>query len=260
MLIVSQPAVADVSMSSFVSDNHRYSTFNAEHRVILLSNDMMAQQGGRDALVNANCLVTLTPSVEEAIAIAHDDECDIIVVDFRPDILGYQAVCRLRAAGVELPILFISARSSADAHERALDAGADDVIVMPLDEVELKTHIVALSNIAMISRAPHFPRVGSLCLDMIQRRILVDDEALALTRSEYAVLELLMSRNGDPTARAQIEASVAAAGDPSPKRHLDALIARLRGKLDAAGVNDTIGVVRGFGYALHHASAMPVRP
>jgi DNA-binding response OmpR family regulator len=250
MLIVSPPVRADNSMSSLVSSDHTYDTVPGTSRVLLLANDMLGVQGMHEPLAHADCRVTPTNSVDKALELLQDDDFDVVVVDFRPDLLGYQAVCQLRTAGVDLPILFVSARSSAAAHARAQDVGADDVVVMPM-----KGRIQALSGPAGLTRTPHFPRIGSLQLDLTERRVRVGGEALALTSTEYAVLELLMSRDGSPTAKHQIEACAAAAGDQEPKRHMDALIARLRGKLDAAGASGAICVVRGFGYALNHASA-----
>jgi DNA-binding response OmpR family regulator len=69
---------------------------------------------------------------------------DIVAVDIRPDMLGYDAICVLRTARVALPLLFISARSTQEACRHALSLGADAVGVLPFDDHAISSRILAL--------------------------------------------------------------------------------------------------------------------
>lgn len=105
-------------------------------RGLVLANDMLSDDCG-SLLVSAGCETVTVGSVEEALSLLAATEFAVLVIDFRPDLLGHQAVCQLRMAQMELPVLFVSARFAADAVQRACDVGADDVAVLPLDPVTL---------------------------------------------------------------------------------------------------------------------------
>jgi two-component system cell cycle response regulator CtrA len=235
-----------------------YSAFDADYprtvgnvstRVLLLANDMTQSGSIEQLLENADCDVTCADTVDWAIAQTAMKTFDVIVVDIRPDIIGYQAVCQLRIAHVDLPVLFISARCTADAFNRAIAVGADDVAVLPLAANELKTRVELLTAGAA-SRRPQKMQVGRLEIDLTERNAMVDGRPLSLYSDEYAAFEMLVSRTGAPVGKDTILAYAYDEAGTSSQANAETLIHRLRRKLAKAGAGDVIQTFGRLGYAL----------
>jgi DNA-binding response OmpR family regulator len=119
---------------------------DGERHILLLDNDLAGGGGLARSLGEAAGIVTRAEGVEEVLDLLRASVFDVVVVDLRPDLLGHEAVCRLRAAGIARPLLFISARSTPEACQRALALGADAVAVLPIDNRRLKARIDALAD------------------------------------------------------------------------------------------------------------------
>jgi len=219
-------------------------------RVLLLANDMMPSGCVASSLTDADCTVTRAESVDRAIALAKIEDFDVVVVDFRPDLLGYQAVCQLRMAHIDLPLLFVSARSSVDAFNRAYAVGADDVAVLPLDQDDLKARMASLTARARASQRSQTMQVGRLEIDLTERYARVDGRPLSLYSDEYAAFEVLVSRNGAPVGKNTILAHAYDDADVSSHGNAGTLMNRLRRKLAKAGAGDLIQTMGGLGYAI----------
>jgi DNA-binding response OmpR family regulator len=224
-------------------------------RVLLLANDMMQDSYVAPSLLDDEWSVTRVVSVDTMIAAATTSEFDIVVVDLRPDLLGYQAVRRLRMAHLHLPVLFVSARSTKDAFDCAFAVGADDVVVLPLDRADLKKRLMSLVAGAGTSKRAPTINIGRLEIDLEGRYARVAGAPLALNSHEYAACELLASRNGAPVGKSAI-LDRAYDGAVAPNRNVDQLMSRLRSKLAQAGADNLIQTVAGLGYAM--SSSQPV--
>jgi two-component system cell cycle response regulator CtrA len=227
----------------------RHSSTTRKTRVLLLANDLMPSDCVAHALAEADCSVVHAGSADTAIALIGVDDFDVVVVDFRPDLLGYQAICQLRLAHIDLPVLFVSARSTLDAFNRAYAVGADEVAVLPFDLPDLKARLELLTRRAGVSRRLQTIQVGRLEIDLEERHARVDGRALPLYSDEYAAFELLVSRNGAPVGKSAILGH-AYDTDGAPRGNVDVLINRLRRKLAKAGVGDLIQSFGGLGYRL----------
>lgn len=225
----------------------------ASPQVLLLANDMMAGRGVLSLLVRFAGKIAQAANGTDAVELARSGGYDVVVVDIRPDVLGYEAVCQMRVAGIDLPVLFISARSGADGLDRARAAGADDAMALPASHDILAARIAALT--IRSARPPQALRIGRLAVDIAARQAAVAGRALCLTAGEYAVLELLVVRNGAPAGKSSIASRLA--GEPgAAATGIEGMITRLRRKLDLAGAGGMIRTVWGQGYAL---SAIPLR-
>lgn len=173
MLICSRP-LAPTSVRfedlpiSFADAPLAYDSEAAAPRVLLLANDMMSGLGVMPLLARFAGSLAQAGTAKTAIELARTGEYDAIVVDFRPDLLGYEAVCLLRVAQVDLPVLFISARSNQDAFDRAYAIGADDVMVLPASHESLATRIGAFARrVAQPERSRL--QIGRLQIDLLER-------------------------------------------------------------------------------------------
>jgi DNA-binding response OmpR family regulator len=161
---------------------------------------------------------------------------------------GIDVVAWARKHGKPTAILMLTARDTPPDRIRGLDAGADDYLVKPFDFGELLARIRALQRRPRGVDAPNIER-GALTLDPIRRGVTLRDRDLALTATEYKILELLMRRSPAVVDRKAIaEHGWEDETDPMGSNAIDVQLSRLRAKLPGAGVR--IVTVRGAGYRL----------
>ncbi|AZY47776.1 response regulator transcription factor [Bordetella avium] len=164
---------------------------------------------------------------------------------------GDAVLRELRAAGMESPVLVMTARAEIEDKVDMLDLGADDYLVKPFDLRELEARLRALmrrpggqtSSVAMF---------GNLTLDSANRGVWVNGQPLELGRREFRLLEILLTRQGQTVAKERLMAQVFDADDVSLNA-LELLISRLRRKLADASVD--IVTVRGVGYQVRQDGA-----
>ncbi len=239
--------------------DRQYSTELRTTQVLILANDMMPDDNVAECLEENNFCVKRVQTIDSLIALTRNDHFDVIVVDFRPDLLGYQAVSRLRLAHVEVPVLFVSARSSSDAFDRAYAVGADEIIVFPFNHLDLKACVLSLANRSEAAcPRSQIVRVGPLEIDLAGRQAHVDGKSVRLFSDEYLALELLVSRNGAPVRKSTILSQDFDDDILASHANVDSLIGRLRRKLVKAGAGDLIRNVWGFGYALSVGGSNPI--
>jgi DNA-binding response OmpR family regulator len=177
---------------------------------------------------------------------------DVAVVDWRmPGVEGIDVVAWARKQGKPTAILMLTARDAPPDRIRGLDAGADDYLVKPFDFGELLARIRALQRRPRGVDAPQITR-GELSLDPIRREVTASGRPVALTTTEYKILELLMRRSPAVVDRKAIaEHGWDDETDPLGSNAIDVQLSRLRAKLPGAGIR--IVTVRGAGYRLEES-------
>jgi two-component system response regulator MprA len=178
---------------------------------------------------------------------------DVMVLDLTMPNLGGLDVCRrLRAEGSSLPILVLTARHSTADRVTGLDAGADDYLVKPFALDELLARLRALvRRLGPSAPGPCTPgniRLADLELDAAGHRVVRDGEVVELTRTEFALLQLLLEHTGQVLTRSQIYDRVWGYEPPDSSNSLDVYIGYLRRKTEAGGRSRLIHTVRGVGY------------
>ena len=194
--------------------------------------------------------VDTAPDGEQAVYLAAVNDYDLIVLDIMlPKKDGY-AVCReLRAAGLRIPILMLTARDAVDDRVSGLDAGADDYLVKPFDFKELLARLRALLRRSASLRPP-VARVADLTLDTASHAVLRAGRRVSLTAKEYALLEFLVLHEGRVVGREQIAQHVWDDAFDPLSNVIDVYVKRLRAKLDAGFTPRLIHTRRGEGYIL----------
>ncbi len=177
---------------------------------------------------------------------------DVAVIDWRmPGAEGIDVVAWARKHRKPTALLMLTARDAPADRIRGLDTGADDYLVKPFDFGELLARIRALQRRPRGVDAPILQR-GRLTLDPVRREAAVDERPLALTATEYNILELLMRRSPSVVDRKAIaEHAWRDETDPLGSNAIDVQLSRLRAKIPAGGVR--IVTVRGAGYRLEEA-------
>ncbi|CCH32619.1 response regulator transcription factor [Actinosynnema sp. NPDC047251] len=175
---------------------------------------------------------------------------DVVVLDLMlPGLTGLDVCARLRRAGVEVPVLVLTARDGELDQLRALRIGADDYLTKPF------SYRVLLARLHVLLRRSG-PRgsdvlaAGDLVLDRVGRRCRRGETAIELTPREFALLELLMSRPGQVVSKRFAIDEVWDPAIPVQSNVLEVYIAYLRRKVDVPFGRHAIGTVRGCGYRL----------
>lgn len=163
-------------------------------------------------------------------------------------------VRHMREAGIATPVLFVSALCSAEQRVRGLEAGADDYLDKPYAMAELVARVRALIRRLAPSLAGRAQRVADLVWDPTRRRIERDGQRLELTPKEFAVLTLLLERRGQIVSREELGrilwgGSLERPALRSPNA-MDAMIRRLRSKVDTPFARPLIHTCRGQGLIL----------
>ena len=174
---------------------------------------------------------------------------DVIVLDLMlPRVDGLQVLKTLRLRGIDSRVLVLSARDQVDDRVQALNLGADDYLTKPFSYEELLARLYALLRRG--GQGDVKLRVGTLELDPHARLAQVDQQPLALTPKEFALLELLLRERGRVLSRTAIFERLYDATSASSDKVVEVVLSTLRAKLARAGVGDLIGTRRGFGYVL----------
>lgn len=182
----------------------------------------------------------------EALEHALAGEADLLVLDIGlPGIDGYEVMRRVRAAGAALPVIVLTARTSAEDTLASLEGGANDYMPKPFRFDELLARIRL--RLADASRAVEpVLAVGGLELDLHTRRALVDGRQVELSAREFSLAEELMRHAGRVLSREQLLSRVWGFDFDPGSNVVDVYVGYLRSKLGAGRIE----TVRGMGYRL----------
>jgi DNA-binding response OmpR family regulator len=173
---------------------------------------------------------------------------DVIVLDLMlPGLGGLQVCARLREAGIETPVLVLTARNTENDQLEALGTGADDFLSKPFSYRVLLARVRALLRRAGPRRAEVLS-AGDLVLDRRSRQCRRGGVDIELTPREFSLLELLMSRPGQTISK---RFALDEVWDPTladDSNVLEVYVGYLRRKIDIPFGRRTISTVRGVGY------------
>ncbi|MFH9087391.1 response regulator transcription factor [Streptomyces sp. NPDC017673] len=235
--------------------------------VLLAEDDRAIRHALERALTLEGYHVTAVADGVEALAQAHRNPPDVLVLDvMMPGIDGLQ-VCRvLRAEGNRTPILMLTALVETADRIAGLDAGADDYVVKPFDVEEVFARLRALlrrtSPVPVPGGGPEGPvreapvssdrqvEAAGLRMDLQARRAWRGGRELELTRTEFELLELLVRNAGIVLDHSTIYDRIWGYDFGPGSKNLAVYVGYLRRKLDEPGAPQLIHTVRGVGYVL----------
>jgi DNA-binding response OmpR family regulator len=195
---------------------------------------------------------------EEARTLALVNEYDGIVLDLQlGDRHGFEILQELRRNGRHTPVLLYSGRADTESIVRGLDAGADDYVVKPVSNEELRARVRTLTRHGIKARVEEQIRVGNLVFNRLTRRVTCDRTEVSLTVMELKLLEHLMLRCDEIVTRSELHDRVWDMHFDPSSNVIDAHVARLRKKLRKAGANTEIETRRGIGFTLSSQTVNP---
>jgi len=204
----------------------------------------------RKGLTEEGHTATCAADGAEGLALAKAFDFDVILLDIMmPKLSGYELAKRLLAEKIPTPILMLTAKDSVPDIVRGLDLGADDYMTKPFSFDELVARLRAVKRRAITATEMSL-RVGDLGLDPASREVLRGEQRIALTRTEYNLLERLVYRAGKVVSRRSLVEAVWGFDREIEENTLDAFMHLLRNKIDAPGRAKLIHTVRGVGYMI----------
>jgi two-component system response regulator MprA len=175
---------------------------------------------------------------------------DAIVLDIMlPGMDGLHVAKRLRASGVQVPILMLTARDSASDIVRGLDTGADDYLTKPFSFEVLAARLRVIAR-RKSGKSESLLQVADLALNTETHEVHRGKKSVVLTRTEFVLLEHLMRRAGRVVSRDDLTEAIWGIDRDVESNALDVFIFQLRTKIEAGGSGRLIQTVRGFGYTV----------
>jgi two-component system, OmpR family, copper resistance phosphate regulon response regulator CusR len=210
----------------------------------------------RQGLAEAGFVVDLARDGLDGLHLAQNTDYDLVVLDVMlPRLDGWGVLETLRRGGLEMPVLFLTARDQVEDRVRGLELGADDYLVKPFAFSELLARVRTLLRRGR-SKEPEVLRAADLELDLLRRRVLRAGQRIDLTAKEFGLLELLLRRQGEVLPRSLIASQVWDMNFDSDTNVIEVAVRRLRAKVDDPFEPKLIRTVRGMGYVLE-ADAAP---
>ncbi|MFB9565925.1 response regulator transcription factor [Saccharopolyspora hordei] len=225
-------------------------------RILVVDDDRAVRESLRRSLQFNGYQVELAADGQQALDQLAANRPDAMVLDvMMPRLDGLEVARRLRSTGDDLPILVLTARDAVSDRVAGLDAGADDYLPKPFALEELLARLRALLRRAGPSDTgqdehPAALRFADLELDPGTREVRRGDRPISLTRTEFALLELLMAHPKQVLTRSRLLEDVWGYDFPTSGNALEVYIGYLRRKTEADGESRLIHTVRGVGYVL----------
>jgi DNA-binding response OmpR family regulator len=174
---------------------------------------------------------------------------DVIVLDIMlPKRSGFRVCQDLRAAGVETPLLMLTAKEGEWDEVEGLDVGADDFLRKPFERSVLMARLHALLRRQERGR-PQQLSVGAVTLDPVTRHVSAYGRAVTLTPREFSLLEYLLSHANTTLSKSEILSVVWGSDFDGDQNIVEVYVGYLRKKIDIANEPSVIRTVRGFGYS-----------
>lgn len=220
-------------------------------KLLIVEDEPKTGQSLRQGLTEAGFLVELATDGLSGQTRAVSGEHDLVILDVMlPGRDGWQVLAAMREAGLQQPVLFLTARDAIEDRVQGLELGADDYLVKPFAFAELLARVRTL-----LRRGSPMPQdtsleAADLRLDLLSRRVERNGQRIDLTSKEFALLELLLRSQGEVLPKALIASRVWGINFDSETNVIEVAIRRLRAKVDDAFQPKLIHTIRGIGYVL----------
>jgi DNA-binding response OmpR family regulator len=218
-------------------------------RVLLVEDDALLGDGIRVGLKQAGFAVDWVRDGHAAKLALETEEYTLLVLDLGlPQLSGMELLKWLRARGIKLPVLILTARDTVADRVAGLDSGADDYLIKPFDLDELIARLRALLRRSGGLAEPVL-RHGGIELDPAAHQVCKDGQAVELSAREFTLLHELLLHAGRVQSREQLEQRLYGWGEEVESNSVEVHVHHLRRKLGT----ELIRTLRGVGYVIDKA-------
>jgi two-component system OmpR family response regulator len=218
--------------------------------ILLVEDEINVAFVASSALRLADYSVTEATSGHDGLAIASQQPIDLAILDVMlPDLDGFEICQRLRSAGHDFPIVFLTARDATEDRVRGLTIGGDDYLTKPFSVEELVARVHAILRRVGKQSPGKTYRCGPISLNDAAHLVTRDGEQIELSPTEYKLLRYLLRHSGRVLSRDQILDHVWDYDFVGETNVVDTYISTLRKKIDCYAPR-LIQTVRGVGYRM----------
>ena len=215
--------------------------------ILIIDDDAAIGNLEQEVLQRAGYAVLRAYSGTEALLLLKDSRPDLILLDLMlPGLSGEALLPKLRG----IPVIVVSAKAAVQDRVSLLMDGAADYLTKPFDTRELLARVAVRLREAARSPLAAVYTCGSLTLDTVSREVRAGGAPIALTRTEYAILKLLMQNPGQVLAKSVLLDRISADTPDCTENSLKTHVSNLRGKLRSATGRDCVEAVWGIGFRL----------
>jgi two-component system, OmpR family, copper resistance phosphate regulon response regulator CusR len=220
-------------------------------KVLIVEDELKTGDYLRQGLAEAGFVADLARNGTDGLHLALTGDYDLLVLDVMlPGLNGWQLLQTLRRGGHALPVLFLTARDQVEDRVKGLELGADDYLVKPFAFSEFLARVRTLLRRGKGNIEPTVLRIADLELDLMRRRAQRGGRRSDLTAKEFALLELLLRRQGEVLTRSLIASQVWDMNFDSDTNVIEVAMRRLRAKMDDDFEPKLLRTIRGMGYVL----------
>ena len=221
-------------------------------KVLIVEDDSETAAYIANGLAEKGYTVDHADNGRDGMHLALTESYDVLIVDrMLPEIDGLSMVKRIRAADIDLPVLFLTALGGVDDRVTGLEAGGDDYLAKPFVFSELLARLRALSRRPPLASVVSSLQVEDLHMDLLKRTVTRRGEPIDLQPREFRLLEHLMRQPGEIVTRTMLLEHVWGFHFDPHTNVVETHISRLRAKVDKPFGAPLIHTVRGSGYSLH---------
>lgn len=231
-------------------------------KILVVDDEQAVRESLRRSLAFNGYEVILAVDGEDALETIRDQQPDLTILDLMmPKVDGLEVCRTLRSSGYDRPILILTARDGVAERVAGLDAGADDYLPKPFALEELLARVRSLMRRTKLeaqqatASSPTKLSFADLSVDLETREVLRGERQISLTRTEFALLKLLISNPQKVLARETILQEVWGQDFPTSGNALEVYIGYLRRKMEAGGESRLIHTVRGVGYVMRESAS-----
>lgn len=223
-------------------------------RILIVEDENKTANYLKKGLNEHGFTVDIASEGDDGLHLARTEAYDLIVLDVMlPGRSGWSIIKELRNDGIDVPVIFLSARDAVHDRVYGLELGADDYLVKPFAFSELLARIRIILRRQPLQQ-PDVMRMEDLELDLIRHKARRGGIFLDLTAKEFQLLSLLLRRRGEVLTRTTISEQVWGINFDSDTNIVDVAIRRLRKKVDDPFPRKLIHTIRGVGYVLDELS------
>jgi len=219
-------------------------------RILIVEDEKKIASFIKKGLTEKNFVVDIAENGEDGLRLIQSIDYDLLILDVMlPGKDGWSVLSEVRNAGLQTPVIFLTARDGVGDRVKGLELGADDYLVKPFAFSELLARVRAILRRAP-EQKPQDLKIADLEINLLNHKVYREGKLIELTKKEFALLSLLAQKQGEVLSRTLIAEQVWDINFDTDTNVVDVAVKRLRLKIDNPFTKKLIHSVRGIGYIL----------